>query len=346
MIEVENKIRQKDLEEIANSEIIKEFNNRTVLISGATGLIGSEIVLSLLCANRLKNLNIKVIALIRNYEKAKEIYFNVINDKNLSFVIQDINEEIRCDFDVDYIIHTASVTASSEMIKNPSKCAFTTLNGTKNILELAKKKNVKSLCYLSSIEIYGTNTPIDVKENDYGVLDSTNIRNSYPISKKLAENLCVSYWKEYGINTKIARLTQTFGAGISENENRVFAQFAKSIVENKDIILHTDGSSAKNYCYLTDTVIGIFKILMNGKTGEAYNVANQESYISIKDLAEFLCKEYNKSKVIYDIDNTKGYANSVKIKLNSEKLELLDWEAKVDLKEMFERLINSLKEDM
>ena len=232
------------------------------------------------------------------------------------------------------------------MIKTPSKCAFTTLNGTKNILELAKKKNVKSLCYLSSIEIYGTNTPIDVKENDYGVLDSTNIRNSYPISKKLAENLCVSYWKEYGINTKIARLTQTFGAGISENENRVFAQFARSIVENKDIILHTDGSSAKNYCYLTDTVIGIFKILINGKTGEAYNVANQESYISIKDLAEFLCKEYNTSKVIYDIDNTKGYANSVKIKLNSEKLELLDWEAKVDLKEMFERLINSLKEDM
>lgn len=346
MFETNNKIRQEDLEELANEKIFEEFAGKTVLVTGASGLIGSEIVLGFLCADRLKKLNIKVLAMVRNEQKARDVFECVLENKNFELIIQDVNNPVSYRGNVDYIIHCASTTSSGEIISKPVETARTSFWGTYNILKYAFEHKVKSFVYLSSIEIYGktNDSNEDIKEENLGVLNPLNVRNVYPLSKKLAENLCVDFACEYGVNAKIARLTQTFGAGIAQEENRVFAQFCRSVIEKKDIVLHTDGSSFKNYCYLTDAVSAILTILIKGENGKAYNVANYDTGISIKNMAEMLAKKYG-LKVVYDVsDKNRGYNESIHIKLNPEKLEALGWEPKIYLEEMFERLINSLEE--
>lgn len=343
MQETSNKVRQKDLDELVMNPIFDFFKNKAVLVTGATGLIGSELVLAFLCANRLKNLNIKIVALARNENKANKIFSEVLNRDNFEFVIQDVNDKINYSENIDYIIHTASITQSKMMIEKPFECAMTTINGTKNILDFALNTGVKSTCYLSSIEAYGEiNSDDDVKEENLGFIDITNPRSSYPQSKRMAENLCISYAKEFNIDVKIARLTQTFGAGISEDDNRIFAQFARCIKNKDDIVLHTDGSSYKNYCYLTDAISGILTILIKGENKNIYNISNYETGISIKDLAQKLVDKYQTSKLKIELKDNMGYPKSTKIKLNSKKLEALGWHAQINLDDMFDRLINSL----
>lgn len=340
MFETKNKVRQRDLEELIQNPIFNKFRGSSVLVTGATGLIGSEIVLSLLLFG-----GVKVVALVRNLEKAKKVFKCVLDNPNLEIVVQDINNSICYPNEVHYIVHTANTTSSQEMVTKPVETSLTIINGTKNILEFAKEKQVKAFCYLSSLEVYGDVVSDEEIAEDYlGSLDLTNPRSSYPEGKRMAESLCASYASEFGVNVKIARLTQTFGAGVTKEDNRVFAQFAKSVIQKEDIVLHTEGNSLKNYCYLTDTVSAILTLLIRGKAGEIYNVANSNTAVSIRELAEMLTTKY-KTKVVIQLDNTKGYANSVKIKLSTKKLENLDWSPKIGIEEMFERLIESLKEE-
>ena len=223
-------------------------------------------------------------------------------------------------------------------MEKPVETIYTAINGSRNILEFAKNKRLEGMVYLSSLEIYGVNEKENIKEEDYGYIDILNPRSSYSESKKMVETMCISYGTEYGVPVKIARLAQTFGAGVSISDNRVFAQFAKAIINKENIVLHTKGETKRNYCYTTDTVRGIFTILTKGENNNAYNVANENSYCSISEMAHLLENEY--TKVEYKIDEVnRGYNPTVKIALNTEKLNALGWEAKVNLKEMFDRLI-------
>ena len=146
-------------------------------------------------------------------------------------------------------------------------------------------------------------------------------------------NMCVAYYSEYGISVKIARLAQTFGAGILPGENRVFAQFARSVINNSDIVLNTKGQSEGNYCYTRDCIIGLFTILLRGKNAEAYNVSNLETYITIAEMVTLMADKIaeGRIKVIFDIleDNSFGYAVDTKMKLNSDKLQELGWKPKI-----------------
>ena len=344
MFEVENRVRQNDLNELAQDGIFEFLNNFTVLVTGATGLIGSEIVLGILAANRIKNLDIRVVALVRNYKKAQEIFKNVLIRKELEILVQDINNEISYEEDVDYIIHCASNTSSKDFVEKPVETISTIYNGTNNILKLAKDKKVRSVLYLSSLEVYG-NFEKDslVSEDEYGYLNILNPRSSYSQGKRLAETLCISYCKEFDIDIKIARLTQTFGAGISKDDNRVFAQFAKAAVKKENIILHTKGDTIRNYCYLTDAVSAILTILIKGKSSNAYNVANSDTCISIKNMAELVAKDNNIGVEFQIDDRDHGYNPTIKICLDSSKLYALGWQAKIGIEEMFFRLISYLK---
>lgn len=323
-----------DIQNILNDFDMSVFKNKTFLITGATGLIGKLCVKSLLASN----MNIKIYALVRNLEKAKSI---LGEHENLTFIVQDILTPICINDTVDYIIHGASTTSSKDFVEKPVETILTTIEGTKNILEFAKKCNVKSVVYLSSLEIYGTQEDENITENKYGYIDILNPRSSYSEGKKLAETLCISYGKEYCIPIKIARLSQTFGAGVMYNDNRVFAQFAKSVINKENIILHTKGETKRNYCYTTDAITGILTILDKGENCDAYNVANKDTYVSILDMAKML--ENTNTKVIIEIDSiNRGYNPTLKVCLNTSKLEELGWKAKVQLKEMYERLIESL----
>lgn len=326
-----NSILEEDIKNIINDFDMSVFDGKTILVTGATGLIGKLCVKSLLNSGY----NTQVIALVRDEEKAKNIFGE---SKRLTYLVQDINQRINTTRRVDYIIHAASTTSSKDFVEKPVETIYTAINGSRNILEFAKNKRLEGMVYLSSLEIYGVNEKENIKERDYGYIDILNPRSSYSESKKMVETMCISYGTEYGVPVKIARLAQTFGAGVSISDNRVFAQFAKAIINKENIILHTKGETKRNYCYTTDAVRGIFTILTKGENNNAYNVANENSYCSISEMAHLLENEY--TKVEYKIDEVnRGYNPTVKIALNTEKLNALGWEAKVDLKEMFDRLI-------
>lgn len=342
-----NKIQKEDIEQFSNNfDLVNLLKNTKILITGATGLIGSSIVYCLNSINIKYNLDIQIICLVRDLKKAQILFSDV---SNISFYINDLGNKytpIEIKDSIDYIIHTAMPTASMYFIDHPVETFLTAYEGTLKILELSTKKNIKSIVYVSSLEVYGKliNETQCTTENEQGYLNPLNERSSYPMGKRASECLCYCYYKEYNLPIKIARLTQTFGAGISEKDNRVFAQFAKSIVEKKDIILYTPGDSAKPYCYLTDAVCAIFYLLLKGKDGEAYNIANPETYISIKDLALFLKKNFAPEiDIKIQLDKTKGYPPSSQLKLSTEKLNQLGWKPKFNLYQMFHRLIKSLE---
>lgn len=343
---------QEDLERIVRADFIdwEKLRNKRILVTGATGLIGGILARSLVLANGRRALGLQVLALVRSREKAQEIFKDYLED-GLNLAVGDIMALPEIDGPVDYIIHGASMTASRDFVDRPVETILTALKGTRNLLELAREKQVESMVYLSSMEAYGVVEPEKyiVRESDYGYIDPLKVRSSYPESKRMAEGLCGAYAHEYQVPVKTARLAQTFGAGIPRNENRVFAQFARSIMTGQDIILHTDGSKAHCYCYTSDAVLGLLTVLLRGTSGEAYNISNESTFGTIREMAEMLIASHPESgsRLVFDIpedSNTFGYAPTSRMLVNAEKLRGLGWRAEVGLPEMFERLMRSMRE--
>lgn len=337
--EIMNKILLEDLKNFDIPTDLKlNLSGSTIVVTGATGLIGSLLIK---CLAHL-DLGFKFILPIRNKKKAE----NCFNGYDCVEIEQcDIPTFFnRLTVDVDYIFQCASPTNGAYISEHPSETLLLPIESMKSISEYARTHSVKSIVYLSSIEYYGENHDDRlIDENFIGDIDLRSPRSAYPLGKRAAEFLSFSYAKEYDIPIKIARLTQTFGAGISNEDNRVFAQFARSIIGNRDIILHTQGNSAKPYCYTTDSISALLYILIKGKDGEAYNVATPETYISIKDMANFMRDNFNHNiNVTIDVGKDYGYAPETRLNLNSDKLLQLGWSPKYGLKQMYERLIKSL----
>ena len=331
---------QEDIEYIAQSDMIDwdMLKGKSVLVTGATGLIGSQIVLALDRYNQLHEGRIKIYALARNEEKAARVL------AGCSEYVRIITEEI------DYIIHGASMTSSKEFVDYPVETILTGMEGTDNVLRFADSKKVKGMVYLSSLEVYGVTDPEkkSIKENEYGYIEQMVPRSSYSEGKRMAECLCISYGHEYGVPVKIVRLSQTFGPGVSYSDNRVFAQFARCAIENQDIVLKTKGETYRNYCYIRDAVTGILCVLLKGNSNEAYNIANKDTGISICDMAHMIADDIadKKINVVFDIadDIAKlGYGPTIKISLDTDKIEQLGWKAEVGLKDAFERMIQSMR---
>ncbi len=341
-------VLQKDFDEIVESGVpFDELNGKTVFVTGATGLIGSQFIKSLACYNRKNGSNIKIAAFVRSVEKAQKVFGEI---PNIDFVIGDITGKIEYKGAVDYIVHGASATSSKYFVEHPVETIKTAIDGTTSILEFAKEKKVDGFVYLSSLEVYGTpnEKSVLIGEDDYGYIDQLNVRSSYSEGKRMVECLCCSYASEYNIPVKIARLSQTLGAGVEYNDGRVFAEFARCAIEEKDIVLHTQGNTVRSYCYTTDAVSAIAYILLKGKTGEAYNVTNMSTACSIKEMAQLVCDIFKDSNIQVKIDIPDniaafGYNPEMIIRLDSSKLEGLGWNASISLDEMFKRLVASMK---
>lgn len=352
ILESSNPILQEDLENIVERSMpaLEQMKGSTILVTGATGLIGSLAVQALACANRVKNMNINILAFVRDKAKAELVLGQIIHRPDVELITGNINEKITIDHRVDFIIHGANPTASKYFVTHPVETIKTILTGTENILELAVQKKVKSMVYLSSMEVYGQfpNEVKDVTEDKLGYIDILDVRSSYSEGKRMAECMCASYAAEYGVHVKIARISRIIGPGIvDKNDNRILTQFARCVAENRDIVLHSTGETMLNYCYTADAIATLFTVMTKGKNGEAYNVTNDKEVLSVKELAEALADKYNKTgiKVHYDIpkDVKKyGYNKVNTHALNNEKIKSLVCAFTFDITRAFERTVNSM----
>ena len=246
--------------------------------------------------------------------------------------------------DIDFVIHLASPTASKFFVEHPVETLRTSIEGTTVVLDYAKTAKIESMVFASSLEVYGTNVDDkSIDESFQGYVNPLDVRSSYNMGKRAAECLCHSYAKEYQVPVKIARLTQTTGAGIAKDDNRIIAQFARLAAEGKDIILHTTGEAARPYCYTTDAVSAILYILLRGENGEAYNVANEQTYISARGMAEYLKNSFNSNiNVRVELNDNMGYAPATKLQLDPQKLKSLGWTPQYQLYDILGNLIKSI----
>lgn len=341
-------IYQEDINSILNDRAIpwENLDGKTVVVTGATGLIGRTLVHALLSFGQSEKSSVNVTILVRNVEKARNMFAQWLDrSANFHIVQWDITDAPAVDGPVDYIIHCASQTSSKGFVEQPVETIATSYLGTERMLHLARQKNVRGFVYLSTMEVYGTpQTDEKITENYSGKIDSMKVRNCYPESKRLCENLCVAYASEYQVPTCVARLTQTFGPGIQPDDNRVFAEFARCVMTQRDIILHTKGETKRNYVYIADAVRAILLILLRGQSGEAYNVANEETYCTIYEMAKMVADEiaHGQIQVKCELEQDAekmGYAPVLHMNLDTTKLCALGWRPSRNLEEMFRRMI-------
>lgn len=324
----------------------------TYVITGATGFIGSLLTRFLINSQEYRSGCIELIGLIRNVQKASQIYQNY-DCSHLKFITSDLldlnADQLRNRFgieQIDYIFHCAANTRSKDMITYPIETANGIVIGTNHMLDIAKQYSVTSMVYLSSMEVYGTVTNCSnrIEESTLGELDILSARSCYPLGKRMAENLCYCYYKQHNVPVKIARLAQTFGPGVLPDENRIFAQFARCAMQGKDIVLHTKGDSVGNYVDSIDAVRGLFLLLTDGQNGEAYNIVNEENTMTILEMAQLVATKIAKDKihVCFDIpvNNEYGYAAKTELRLSSKKIKKLGWVPQFGMVEMYHRIIS------
>lgn len=326
-----------------------ELRYSTILVTGATGVIGSSIIKALSAADNSMGLGVKLVGHGRNLIKGKDL----AEKYNIEFISGDIRAPIpqtKLPDNIDYIFHCAAITQSPDMSSKPLDVAATMIDGTRNTLELAHIKHCKSYVYLSSMEVYGQTDKKEVTESDLGYLDTELTRNSYPISKRECEKLCIDYSNQYGTNIKIARLARTIGPGtpIDESDTRIASQFARKAVACEDIELHTQGKSIANCCHTFDAIRGLLTILLKGSPGEAYNIANSEASMTVREMAQLIATKICKDriKVIVNVPpdiNERGYNVDIGYTLNISKLKTLGWKPNYGLEEMFRHMIGEQK---
>jgi nucleoside-diphosphate-sugar epimerase len=338
----ENNEYNYELEEIIKLNLpFEQFKNKTFLITGGTGLIGSSFIEVLLKLNK-KGYNCKIYCICRNIDFAKKRF---LPDNNLIFIKHDISKELNIDDHFDYILHLASNTQPKKYAEEPVETILTNILGLQNVLNLADI-NTRVL-FTSSCEIYGENrNDIDSFTEDYcGYINCNTLRAGYTEGKRCSEALCQAYIKQFNKDIVIARLARVYGPSILKNDTRAINQFLNKALNNEDVILKSEGKQEYSFLYSMDAVSGLFTILLKGKTGEAYNVSDEKSDITLKELAYLIAKEKN-VKVKFELPSElekSGYSVVMKSKLDNSKLKSLGWSANYNIKTGIKNTISILK---
>jgi len=349
---IENDVFREDMEYIANASFLpwEALKGKNILITGGTGLLGFNLISALSYAALYREIPLRILALIRDEERAKIRFQELLKaGAPLFFLHGDLTNIPHIEENVDYIIHGASPTASRYFAEYPVETIRENLTGAISLLETAREKQIQSFLFLSSMEVYGALRRREkVDEAHESFVNTMQPRSSYPEVKRMIEALCCSYTAEYAVPAKVIRLTQTFGAGVHQNDNRVFAQFMRSALRGEDIVLKTQGGTEHAYLYTADAVTAILSILLCGKSGEAYNAANEATYCSIREMAKCVARlpciqdQYGSSVrvVIHEDENSAAvYPPELYMNLDTKKIQTLGWQPRWDLQDMYERMI-------
>lgn len=346
-------IYQKDIARLfAEGLDLEKLRDKTILVVGATGLIGGCVV-DVLMQNPNKHYH--VIAAGRNQERAKQKFASYWKKACFTFVEMDVTFPIleslllaklkpnisRTLLKVDYIIDAASITSPSLFKRRPVEVMRANIDGVSHLMAYGLASGMKRMVYISSGEIYGEGDGTEFTEKSSGYVDCASVRACYPSSKRAAETLCMAYNAEFGIDVVIARLSHTYGPGFTESDDRVYAQFIRNVLNGEDIVLKSKGEAYRSWLYVVDAAHAILRLLMDGEKGNAYNVAHSESNITIRQLAELIASKTQR-QVVFDIpdDATQGNTTPItKATFNTDKLKALGWKPLFDVEEGFEHTL-------
>jgi len=347
MISYQNRIVQDDLKALYSSTVDWNFlKNQCILVTGATGMLASYFSFMLMYLNEHHGFNIHLILLARKMESLNQVFGE--NLEKTTLIVQDVSEDIYFDGKIDYIIHAAGAASPYYIINDPVGIIKANTLGTFNVLELARKAKTKKVIFTSTREVYGKVENKEViAESDMGVVDPLDSRSCYPESKRIAETLLKSYSNQYKVHFNTLRIAHTYGPGMqTQNDGRVMADFINNAKENLDITLNSSGNDERAFCYITDAVEAMFRVLIKGNNNEAYNIANETEPITIIELAELIqTVSGNQKEVFAGKDNVSkpGYCNYKRVKLNTSKIEILGWRPEVSLKEGLAKTLKAIK---
>lgn len=330
---------QEDILDVSKIDVPwDKLSGCNILVTGATGLIGSCLIEVLM---ERPQRDYKVYAMGRNSQRMNRLFERYISTDGFQTIIGDVTEPLFMDQTFHYIIHAASGAAPSEFSLHPVEVMKANLLGVTNMMDYGIRHNMRRFLYVSSGEVYGEGDGRVFTEDYSGYVDCTSPRSCYPSSKRAAETLCVSYAAEYGVDVVIARPCHTYGPNFTENDNRVYAQFIRNVLEDKDIVMKSTGTQYRSWCYVVDCVAGLLFILLKGDSGQAYNIADESSNITIKELAQMVAQKSGR-KVIIDIpseEEKKGFNVVTKSIYSTTKLSALGWSILGSMEEKIDRTI-------
>ena len=333
----------KDIERIYDLELPWErLSGSNILVTGATGLIGSCLVEVLL---RNPKRDYQVYASGRDEGRALSRFKDFAKDNSFHFIKYDVMKPFTVDTRQDFIIHAASNANPNFYVKQPVEVMKANFDGVSNLIEYGIKNGMKRFLYVSSGEVYGEGDGRTFTEDYSGYVNNTSPRSCYPSSKRASETLCVSYISEYNIDAVIARPSHVYGPYFTPNDNRVYAQFIRNVLNNEDIIMKSNGEQYRSWCYVVDCVSALLYILLKGECGEAYNIADESSNISIRDLAEMIASIGGKKVVLCSTDTSEalGYNPVKRSVFSTEKLKELGWTVNGSMYEKMNRSIFECK---
>lgn len=320
-----------------------ELDNKTVLITGATGMLASYITHFLLKLNLEMGINVRTIILCRNRENAIKMFGQ---PECLTIMCQDVCSPIETEQGIDYILHFAGNASPYFIVNDPVGICRSNLLGTFNVAELAKEKGCRKVLFASTREVYGRNEESGLlDETSFGTLDCMEDRACYPESKRAAETILHSYHLQYGIPCCMLRIAHSYGPGMKlGNDGRVMADFMNDAVCGRDIVIKSTGEAERAFCYITDAVTAIMTVMLKGADGQAYNIANETEPMMIRDVAAIIAKHQGEISVSYKQgSDSKGYCNYRRTGLDTSKVEYLGWKPAVSLEEGIRRTLESFR---
>ncbi len=324
---LENDLYVSDLLRAASSIPVEKITGKTFLVTGASGLIGSCVVDMLLLLNKQYKANITIYVAGRDVSRLDK-RFDIQNTEGIVGISYDATKEISFDFQADFIIHCASNASPEKYVQEPVDTMLSNFVGMYNILGYARKIHAQKTIYVSSSEVYGkTNSALPILETEYGFSDILNVRSSYNSSKRATETLCISFWKQYAVPVSIVRPGHIYGPTSTIRDNRISSAFAMASARGENLEMKSAGTQIRSYCYCVDCASAILWTLLFGDNGEAYNISNKDSIITIKQMAEILAKAGGVTlcQTIPDAEAQKQFNPMDNSSLNSNKLEALGW---------------------